>query len=350
VRPLVRIALAALGPLACSCVALGWQDAVAEKVARDREKLHALDGIVVERGTVPGDPSAEVRSRLRFRAPSQLVLEVLEPEAYRGDVLAWTGSNVHAYSRRLEAGVRLRSVPAADATRVRAALAETTRFNMATYGYREGDAESVAGRETVTWTATPREKTGLGGVSRWWMDAETSFPLRVSVERDDAATELYSLRFEKARVFEPAGDDRTLSWTPPEAASWLDWDLAGPALPLEDARRAADFALLEPASDVEGLALARVQQASPKVVTVLALVYERSPYYASVSEQKDRGLADPKALGVPVDLDGVPGRISFAGDSCLVRFARDGVEAMVLTNLPPALALRLARSLRAKKP
>src|SRR5581483_862741 len=106
---------------------------------------------------------------------------------------------------------------------------------------------------------------------------------------------LYSMRFESVRCFEPPEGDRALAWQPPEAASWLDWDLEGPRLSLDEARKLADFAVLEPAADVAGLALARVQQANPKLVPVLALVYERGPYYASVAEQKDRGLGDAKA-------------------------------------------------------
>jgi hypothetical protein len=156
------------------------------------------------------------------------------------------------------------------------------------------------------------------------------------------------MRYEKASFQEPA--EAALAWEAPEPTAWLDWDLAGPSLTLDVARATADFGLLEPAVAVEDLKLTRVLRASPKVTTVLALVYEKAPWYVSVSEQKDRGLADPKALGVSVDLDGATGRISFAPDTCLLSVVRDGVAASLITNLPPALAVRFARTLRARKP
>src|SRR5581483_6653798 len=53
VRVFARLALASLALAASACVALGWQDAVADKVAQDRSRLHALEGVIVERGTVP---------------------------------------------------------------------------------------------------------------------------------------------------------------------------------------------------------------------------------------------------------------------------------------------------------
>jgi hypothetical protein len=354
VRLAFRAAAASLALAACSCVALGWQDAVAEKVATDRARLRAYDGVVLERGLVPGDASALVKRRVRFRAPSDFLLEVLEPEAYRGDVVARIGSRLQVYSRRLDAGVRLRNVPATSAEQARAAVEATTRWNLARYGYREGDRDGVAGRTATTWTATPREPTGFGGVSRWWMDAEFSVPLRATIERErdgTGAAELYSMRFESVRFFEPADDDRRLAWEAPESAGWLDWDLAGAALSADEARAAADFPLLEPASEIEGLALTKVLRASPKLVPVLALVFEHGPFYASVSEQKDRGLTPAPALGVTVDLEGgVTGRIAFAGDACSLDFVRDGVQVTVLSNMPPSLVVRFARALRAKKP
>lgn len=343
-KPLRLLAATAALLASTACAALGVPDAIAEKIARDRERLRSCDGVIVERGTVPGDPAALVKSRVRFRAPGDVLAVVLEPEAYRGDVLACVGSTVHAYSQRLGAGVRLRNVPGTDPARVRAALEETTRFDLATYGYREGDVASVASRAAIPWTVTPREETHLGGVAQLWMDADLSIPLRCVLRTRAGDADLYEMTTESLHVNEAEPD---LSWTPPPEAAFQDWDLAGPALSTAEARAAADFALLEPRGDAGGLVLGKILRASPKLVPVLACVYEKGPWWASLGQTKDRGLVDGKALGVPVDLDGASGRLSFFGDACVVRFVRDGVEATLFTSLPPALAIRFARSLRA---
>ena len=96
------------------------------------------------------------------------------------------------------------------------------------------------------------------------------------------------------------------------------------------------------------LSLKKIVRASTNVLPMVCFVYERWPYYATVSQLRDLKLADPKALGVPLDLDGDAARVTFVGDTTVLSFVRGGVAVTVFTNLPPSLAVRFARSLGAK--
>lgn len=343
-------AFVVLVPLATSCVAFALDEVVAAKICEDQSKIESYEGTFAETGLVPDDPSAEVLSRVRFRAPSRLVVEVLEPERYRGEVLAWVGSVVHAYSPRTHAGFRLRGVPAPDVATWREHVREGVRWSLEAYGYREGETTKVAGRETVPWTVTPREKGDLRVPSRWWMDAELSFPLGVELDREPApsgetaAGLLYRMRFREIAFNKKDAADPT--WDPPADATWLDWDLGAPTLTREAARALADFPLLEPTSE-EGLVQTRIVRATTRVVPIVALAYEKRPYFVSVVQTKDRGVLDPQGLGLTVALGPDSGRIRFMGTTSVLTFARKGVSLTLVSNLPVPRLLRFARRLEA---
>jgi hypothetical protein len=328
--------------LTSSCLALGYDEAIADKIVADQGKLRSFDGTIVETGIVPGSPGAEVVSRVRFEAPANLRIDVLSPEDYRGDVFACVGSSVVLYSRRLDWATRIENVPSLAPEARRALVRATVRANLAGYGYRERPEETRLGRPVVSWTVTPREAGPFLVNSRWFMDAETALPLEIELDRA-AGDPLYRMAFRELRVNVPVPD---LAFALPPTASAFDWDLASESLTLEAARAVADFPLLEPrGAPIESLTRTRIVRGRSRAVPMLCLLHESGPFHARVTETKDRGLLDTRALGIPIELDADPAKATIVGDETILTFVRQGVVVTVTTNLPPLLAARFARSL-----
>lgn len=327
-RPFVALALSFICS-ACSVV----DRAVASYVIERQERIRTYEGTYVERGTVPGDPLAEVRSRVRFAAPHEVVIEVLEPAQYRGDTVAYLGSELWFYSARSGSGIHVRSVPW-DQERWRAAVRETVRSNGSAYDYEQDESKvTLAGRVAVPWRVVPRAG---GPSSRWWTDDEFTTTLRV-----DAGS--YSFRFDEVAFNRPTERPR---FDPPDETVWFEWDMAAPSVPVEEVKQYANFPLLEPDPEL-GLERTRIVWSKTDLAPVIALVYERGPFYASVAENKDEGFRDKAARGLDVDLgDGTKGRLAAVGALGVLWFSRGGVQVTIMSNLPHHELLTFARSLR----
>jgi hypothetical protein len=331
-RPaLLVLCLLVLAPTGCGFV----DGLIADKLIEDQSKIRCFDAIYQERGTIPGDPRALVRTRVRYVAPSSVLLEVVSPEEYAGDAFAYVGSDLWFYSRQGNWGIHVRSV-AWDAARFRDAVRASVKLNRAAFDYSEaGPQETVAGRVATVWDATPKEEGALLLPSRLWLDEEFSIPLGVTLGN------VYASRFEQV-VFNRGQEP--IAFEPPPGATWFEFDMADPPLSRDAAVHFADFGLLEPRSETD-LARTRILRARTESLPIVTLVYERGPFFASVTETQDRGYVDPGLRGIDVDLGGATGRLSFAGTACVIVFARSGVAVSVVTNLPPHEAVAFARTL-----
>ncbi len=333
---------------ACSVLALGdddaWARAVADGIADDLARVERYDATVVERGIVPGDPDAEVASRVRFRAPGDVVVRVESPAIYRGDTFAHLGTTVLAWSERLRTGVRIRNVPASTDASRRAVLRATARHNLATYAFQQGADTEVAGRLAIPWTVTPFESGDLRLHQKTAVDATFALPLRTVLTRPGAKAILYQTEMTSIRINDDASAEAPTFDAPTEDATWIEWDLAAEPIAIEKARERADFMILEPPAS-SSLRRTAVIAAKTRHPSMLCVVYGEAPFWATVTQTKDRGLADPKARGIVVDLDGDAAKVNLGAVSTSISFVRHGVDVNVATNLPLDRAVAFARSL-----
>ncbi len=315
--------------------------AIADKVARDQEKVRTYDGVYVERGTVPGEPGTEVRSRVRFMAPSTFVLEVLSPEEYAGETVAYLDSELWLYSAKHDVGVHVRGVPWSEA-RWRDWIYETVRLDRERYDFEQADQpDTVAGRVALPFTVTAKEATPLDPApARTWMDEEFSLPLRVEAPLDGGAR--YSFRFEQVAFNRPM---ERPDFEPPPGSSWLEWDMAASAMTIDEVKHYADFELLEPQAPPLGLERTKIVWAATDVVPLFTMVYESGPFYASIAECRDQSYRDPRARGLRLALGGRDYRLAAVGSMSFVDFVEKGVLVTIVSNLPPVELLALAQSL-----
>ena len=237
---------------------------------------------------------------MRFAAPSDFVAEVLEPEQYRGDAVAYTGSDLWLYSARTHSGIHVAHVPWSQ-QRWRDWMFESVRANRDAYDFTSDDETvNVANRVARRWRIEPRE-AGLGS-SRLWLDEEFTTTLRL-----DSGT--FSFRFDEVAFNRPLVSP---PFDPPADAVWFEWDMGAPSVTMEELHEFAHFPILEP-RDSRGLERTRSIWPKTDVAPVLALYYEKGPFYASVAELKDDGAFDPRARGVDVDLGDTKGRLAGIG-------------------------------------
>ncbi len=312
-----------------------WDRAVANYVIERQERVQTYEGTYVEKGSIPGKPDQEVRGRVRFAAPSHFTAEVLEPELYRGDAVAYDGTHLWLYSARTHSGIHVRNVPWSQ-ERWRDWMYETIRSNRSAYELI-GDEERVtlAGRVAQRWRIESRIE-GLPS-SRWWMDDEFTTTLRLDAGQ-------FSFKFDQVAFNRPLV---TEDWVPPPDAAWFEWDMAAASVPMREIREFTDFKVLEPGPDCD---LERTKVIWPRtdVAPILALYYERGPFYASVAQLKDDGAADPLARGVDVDLGDTKGRLAGIGWMSILWFSRGGVSVVIISNLPLHELLSFARSLKSR--
>ncbi|MEZ0228112.1 MAG: outer membrane lipoprotein carrier protein LolA [Planctomycetota bacterium] len=310
-----------------------WDRAVADYVIERQERVQSYEGTYVEKGSIPGHPDVQVRGRVRFVAPAHFFAEVLEPADYRGDAVAYDGSHLWLYSARTNSGIHVRNVPWSQ-ERWRDWMYATIRANRSAYDLI-GDEEKVtlAGRVAQRW----RIESRIPGIvsSRWWMDDEFTTTLRL-----DAGD--FSFKFEEVSFNRPLV---TPDFDPPPEAAWFEWDMAAPSVSMEEVKQFTDFKILEPGDDC-GLERTKTVWPRTDVAPIIALYYERGPFYASVAEIKDEGFADPKARGVDVDLGDTKGRLAGIGWMSILWFSRAGVQVTVISNLPLHELVAFGKSLR----
>lgn len=311
------LVIAALAPLV-GAVGEGWvRRVVAEELASERDRSTGLSGVLEETGVLA---SGVAVSRVAYRAPDSLFLEAVSPEAIRGDVLALEAGTLELYSRQANVLVRVRNVPREDVAgrkeRLRALVDRSTRE----YAF-ESAPETLLGRSVVRWTATP---FAAGPPAKIWLDRELGWPLRVEWDR-------YAFAFLEVSATAPA-----TRWEAPASASVVEWDLASRALGREEAAALADFRVAEPRTD---LPLTRIVRAGGHWPPRICLVHRDGPFFLTVSEEKDRGVAPDR--GMPVALSSGRGLLSFAGELVFLSFQRDGVSLSVVSNLPAPEVLRI---------
>ncbi|HZU95347.1 MAG TPA: hypothetical protein VFF73_01470, partial [Planctomycetota bacterium] len=281
------------------------------------------------------DPKAPVTIHVRYEAPANFIAEVTAPEEYAGDAIAYVGSEMWFYSRQGNYGIHVTNAPF-DQERWRDVVRESVGMNRAVYGYDPSSWETpIAGRRVSCWAASPKEKHDLVVPCTIWLDDEYSIPLKVVMGS------LYASCFEKLTINGPAAP---LRYVPPENAMWFDIDMAKPLTPAE-AEKFADFDPLVPHVATD-MSLTKILRTKQDGLPVLTFVYERGPFVASITESMDRGYVDPGLRGIPVEIArDVKGRLQFCGTASALVFVRQGVAVSLLTNLPPHLALELARTL-----
>lgn len=315
-----------------------YENAVASYVIERQERIKTYEGTLTERGTVPGEPLVEVKERVRFVAPSDFVVEVLEPERYKGDTIAYLDGQLWLYSARSNSGLHVRNVPWSQ-ERWRQWMRESIRSNREALDYEQGDSKvTVAGRVAVPWRVEPRAEARAAGLvsSRWWMDDEFTTTLRLEAGS-------FSFRFDEVAFNRPL---ERLTFEPPADAAFFEWDMAAPSVGIDEVRRYTRFPLLEPL-DARGLERQKVIWSATDVAPVLALVYEKGPFFASIAENKDEGFRDPQARGIDVDLGGTKARLASIGTLGVLSFTLSGVQVTIVSNLPLHDLLPFARSLAA---
>ena len=334
---LTRLVLLATLASSAACTDV-WARGAARTVADGLDKIRSYQGTTVEDGL----DGAQVVRRVTYAKPWRLRVETIAPAEHAGETFVYDGETVTLWWPKEGVAVRLRGVHAPTQPEVlahleRAAKAALRRY---TFEYR-GEAVVIAGRRTEEWRLRPARKDTYALEHRVWNDGKTTLPLKM-VFPTKKGPPWYAYEFKELTWDVPVAPD-AFTLALPENAVVFEWDLAGPGISIDDARRQMNFTLALPTVLPKGLAL--VKAARSTTLPLLALAYEQGATRVWITEAKATPLA-PKPLGKAITIGGAPATLTFLGPWATVTWERAGTAITLTGNLPFPELVALAESVK----
>lgn len=337
---LPHLALLALALATGACTDV-WARGAAHQVADGLDKIRTYQGVTVEQGLGDG---AEVVRRVTYAKPWMLRVETLAPAAHAGETFAYDGDTVTLWWPKELVAVRLRGVRGSDRTAVLAHLERIARASLQRYTFEyRGEAAVIANRRTEEWRLRPAKRGPFALEHRVWNDGKTTLPLKMTFPTAiKGAPPWYAYEFKELAFDVPVAPE-TFTVALPENAVIFEWDLSGPGITLDEARRTMNFEVRVPTKLPKGLALARAARSTG--LPLLALAYEQGATRVWLTEAKATGLA-PRPLGKAVLVGGQPATLTFLGPWATVTWDQAGTALSLTGNLPFPDLLALAESVR----
>lgn len=325
-----------LSSTACTDV---WARGAARTVADGLDKIRSYQGTTVEDG-LDGE---QVIRRVTYAKPWKLRVETVAPAAHAGETFVYDGETVTLWWPREGVAVRLRGIHAPPAADVLAHLERAARAALKRYTFEyRGDTAIVANRRTEEWRLRPAaRKDVLALEHRVWNDGKTTLPLKMVFPTKNGPP-WYAYEFRELAWDVPVAPD-AFTVALPENAVIFEWDMAGPGITLDDARRQMNFTIALPTALPKGLALVKAVRSTP--LPLLALAYEQGATRVWLTEAKATGLA-PKPLGKAITIGGAPATLTFLGPWSTITWERAGTAITMTGNLPFPDLVALAESVK----
>lgn len=322
---------------------------ISTKVVADQRALESYRGTYVERfpasrDAAPGQgPRQEIVREVRYRAPSQIRVEVMEPAEHAGELIVYDGDTMCMYFPRERVGVRIAGAEAPTPGQLRRLVTEDTLWSWDNYAYSYRGRESTAGREVGHWKAVPKHYQPLLFPYEAWTDLEYSLPLRVEI-RDSPTRPWYEMAFTEV-AFDAPVDPAAFSCEMPEGTWVMDWDLDEPGVRSEDLRERLDFDLLVPEDLPLGLELRRVLEGTTGA-PMAALLMDDDGRWLTLTESHGFGRALEPGAGIPIRVGEEAGTLNLMGSFSSLSWYAGNTALTLVGNLPYPEMARVAASIQ----
>jgi len=318
-----------------------------ERMVQGYEALQDYQATVRLVFVLPGDDRQELLVRQWFRKPNLHRAEVLEPEVFRGQVTLYDGKDFWFYSPLDEEAFRYRDVPPDLAEKDQAHLLGdlVAQLRQATRVTRVG-SESVGGRPAVVLELAPTALETGAAVARQrvWLDEAWWLPVRVEsydqAGRVVAATEYLELRVNAGL------DPETFRFVPPPGTRVSEASLGGQPLTREEAAARLGFRPREPAELPPGLRLVAISEVGEGDERAIVFDYGDGQWLLSLTQRSFRP-DRPAMAGLPRERrDSFEAQVLETRDFTVLHWVVDGVELVLMGNLPKDELFEVARSVR----
>ncbi len=195
-----------------------------------------------------------------------------------------------------------------------------------------------------------RTDTAAYGVQRFWVDAQTGFPVRVQLTRADG-TLLFQMAFLDYELNAPV-DAALFAYAPPASAAVREVNVAEASVQLgwhdvtlDQARAEAGFLVLTPAWLPQGMEQRFVRLGTADGRRLVAITYERDGRDPTVLLESGADFRTPDLPGAEVvTLNGTQARVTTVGNTTTVMWVQAGTRLTLTSSLPREEVLMIARN------
>lgn len=341
--------LAALLVAAAGCRARGEDPrAIVARVKESYARVTDYRGRVTYEVFVPGEVQKIVVEQA-FLRPDRYRSEVLEPEMLRGQLTVFDGTALWFYSPQDREAVRLG--PQADGVEQEEELLGHVVDELAGAGRltHQGDAVLAGRRAVVLQLPITDPALAPAAGRKVWIDRESWLPLRVETV-DGAGRPLAATGFEAIRTnVGLTGDD--FAFTPPPGVNVRE--AGGPGdnsevrnMTLAEAEIVLGFRPLVPTELPSGYRLTAVTQVGEGPQAAVVLDYGSGDRMLSLTQMRFDPARPAMAGAASQTWGGFTAQVLETDDFTILRWVKDGVELVLLGNLPKEQLFSIARSIR----
>lgn len=322
-----------------SCSAL-WAQAISSRVADDLLSLEGYRGTVREVGLFPDQPERELVREVIYRKPWQVRVEALEPAELAGSLFIYDGAQVVIWWPQELFGMRISGLGTPAEETVREHIRRESKVGLDNYAYTlEGEFPWLE-QTTSRWRLQPISDDPARLRHTAWMHGRYSFPLKMDFYREDDS-HWYGMEFSSLEIASQAAADFSFDF--PENAVVFEWDLAGPGIELEAARRQMNFEVMTPGWLPEGHSVSKLVRSSHDL-PLLCLRMDQGATWLSLTENRYLGEMTRPPWGLAVDIEGVPGQLGFVGNFAVLSWVRGRTQLTLIGNVSYPELLQIARS------
>jgi outer membrane lipoprotein-sorting protein len=328
-------AAAALAVSSCSLA----DDVIQTHMYRNQSKLQSYRGTLVERGVLD---EGEMRSEIAYSRPDKFASRVKSPDGYAGVSLVMSGDSLVLFYPQSDYAVRIDHFPVPSESERKVLFDAAYASSQNLYDAAFTKADRTAGYSTLGFKYTAKGKSTPVRVATYSTYDRFSIPLAGEIHFAD--NHEYAFHYETVE-FDKTIDPKVFSLDVPPNAIVSRWDLAGPNVSLEDARKQSNFDLEPPQTPPPSFHLDRTVRIDG-AIPAFCFIYRDGPKMFLVFESRDYG-ARPVSLehGIPVAVGKAQGRLVLSPTWVSLTFSRRGVVHYVLANVPFEGVLRTAATI-----
>ena len=275
---------------------------LAKSTMADQQSVESYRGRYVEHlgiDAVTGKEQVVVRE-IVYDKPGKWRIEVVEPEERKGELLIYDGSQMILWRAHDHFGMRVRGAPPPTFKQLRALVYEDVRWSWDNFHTWYRGKEKQVGRKVHVWRSYP---IGDRPYYRYesWLDAECAIPLKTWI-RDTRVHEWYSMEFQQFATHVPV-DPGEFTFTFPEDAIVVDWDLSRPGVAREELEKSLNFELKVPTDLPASLKIEKIlpsASGTPGAVVVM----RHKARVVTLGEMQSMGRTLDLGPGLTIKLDG----------------------------------------------
>lgn len=338
--PLAIAALLALTLSACSAI---WAQALSRQMTNALLSMESYHGSLEQHGLLPDRPDTAVVQDIWYQKPWRVRAEITAPEDMAGSLFMYDGHQLTLWWPHELLGVRVRGLENPSRDAVADHLAREIRNAMDHYAFSLRGNESVANQSVARWRVLPLDE------SRPWRMHHTSWnyepfalPLKMDFTRN--GDRWYAFEFTDIDFNVPVPDE-TFSFSFPDNALVLDWDMNAAGISLQEAERTMNFQVMQASQLPEGHKLQKIVPGT-SCLPMIAMEYSRGASVLTLTQSRAFSPDQVPRFGKPVEIGDRTGWLYFAGSYSVLSWTRGRTLLTLMGNLSFPQIIQVARSVQ----